>query len=184
MAIRNELLENILAAINSEQGLVPADNAVFGWADYNDSATSTTPITVLSGIETALTNDSLGARTTETYLPEGVSSLWNAGTGYFDFSSLPLGATVDIRFDIAVTTTAPNQTVDVNLNLDIGGSPYSIPFIFREYKSAETHKASIMSGVYMGNTGTVNNPAQFVITSDDDATVVVNGWYVRVIKRA
>jgi hypothetical protein len=185
MSIRNELLERILARLTQIAGVVPDDNAVFGYADYNDTATAIAPIAVPTGlVETPLTNNGLGARTSEAYLPDGVSSLWNAGTGFFDLSSLGLGATVDIRLDVTVTTTTPNQSVNIGMNLDIGGSPYNIPFITREYKSAESHSISVMNGIYIGNSGTMLNPAQLVIKSDAAATVVVNGWYVRVIKRA
>lgn len=157
-----------------------------GFFDYNDAATSTTPIVVPNDLSYVyLTNDAAGAFTNTSFAPRGVSFVWDEVNNRFDWSELNLGDTLDIRFDINVTTTAANQYVEVDLEMASGGvSPYDLIFSESVYKTAGTFHLSRYNGLYMGNSDTLDNYARFKIKSDANATVVVNGWYVRVIKGA
>ena len=154
---------------------------LFGFWDYNDLATASTPLNASSGVPLALTNDEAGAFTNKTYKPEGTTDIWDAVGGVFDFSELSLGDTVDIRLDVSVTTTGANQNVDLYLELGQGGSAYPILFDTVLVKSASTKQIVSFSSVYMGDNNTLNNAAQFFILTDGNATVTVNGWYVRVV---
>jgi hypothetical protein len=165
---------------------MPADEIYNGGLfDYNDLATSTTPISVTGGTGfVTITNDGLGSFTNKTYKPFGFSDIWNTSTNQFDWSDLSLGDMVDIRIDLEVTTTSPNQEVEVDLFLAFGDvSEYSIPFFKGSFKNADTHDINRFNGIYMGDSTTLSNPAEFMIASDDDCTVLVRGWYVKVIKR-
>lgn len=156
-----------------------------GWFDYNDSATATTPIAV-PGTSTYvyLTNNGLGAFTNKSYKPDGIEDIFNTSTNSFDFSSLSLGDTVDIRLDISVTTSTANQTVDVDLEMASGsGANYDILFAKTQFKTAGEQPINRFNGVYMGDSNTKDFPARFKIRSDAAATVVVNGWYCRVIRK-
>lgn len=154
---------------------------LFGFWDYNDLATSSTPLNASSGVPLALTNDGAGAFTNKAYKPEGITDVWNAVGSVFDFSELSLGDTVDIRLDVEVTTTAANQQVDVYLELGQGAGAYTIPFVNLVVKSAGTARGARFNSVYMGDVNTLNNSAQFFVLTDAAATVKVNGWYVRVL---
>ena len=66
-----------------------------GYAVYEDSKVTTT--TLAAGVFTIIPNDALGTNTTNTYLPLGVTNLWNAGTSSFDFSELAVGDAVEMR---------------------------------------------------------------------------------------
>lgn len=158
--------------------------AYIGWFDYNDLATQTTPISVSATTETYITNDELGEFTNKLYKPASVTDIWDASTNAFDFSELSNGDMVDIRLDLIVTTTQPNQDVIVNLEMASGqvGS-YDILFSRNSYKTANTHPVNRFNGIYMGDDFTRLNPAKFKIYSDYDCTVVVNGWYCKVIKQ-
>lgn len=154
-----------------------------GFADYSDAATSTTPISVPQGVPTVLTNDAAGPFTNTSHLPAGVTRVWNGATNQFDWSELSIGDTVDIRLDGTVVTTTPNQTFLITLVAGIGsGSEYSIPFAGAVTKSVGSVPASRFNGIYIGNSETKDFPAELRITSDAAATVVVNGWYCRIIK--
>jgi len=161
------------------------DDISGGFADYNDNATSGTPLNVTGGgAAVVLTNDTLGAYTNTQFLPEGVSRLWDASTNNFDWSDLKAGDMVDIRADITVTTSSSNTAIDVLLHLGTGGSAYTIPFIQDyNFKASGTYQKVMFNSIYMGDANTLNNGGQFKITADANCTVVVNGWYVRCLRR-
>lgn len=149
----------------------------YGFIDYNDLNTSTTPINVIGGGGFVyLTNDELGAFTNKLYPPDGVTDVWDASNNRFDFSQLNLGSKLDYRLDIEITTTSNNQEIDVEIELAIGGSSYSLGVANRQYKSVRTYKLDIENYVYMGDLNTRDNYAKFKIKSDGNATVKVNGW--------
>ena len=161
------------------------DDISGGFADYNDNATSGTPLSVTGGgAAVVLTNDTLGAFTNTQFLPEGVRRLWDASTNKFDFSDLSIGDMFDIRIDITVTTSSNNTAIDIDLHLGAGGSAYTIPFVSeKDFKTTAAHKIAEFNSIYMGDANTLNNGGQLKITADKNCTVVVNGWYVRCLRR-
>lgn len=167
----------------SWQNPIPADIMRIGFANYNDYATSLSPQAISATTWTQLTNDALGSLTTEVYLPSGVDSLWVSADDQFDFSSLSIGAMVDIRVDVTVTTSAANQYVAMRLVLGVGDpSEYTLGVDSEHYKTAGAYNMISNANIFIGNTLTKDNPAQLEIYSDATCDVVINGWYVRVIK--
>lgn len=158
-----------------------------GIYDYNDAVTATTPISIaVADTWYDITNDGAGAFTNKTYAFPDIADIWNTSTNQFDFSSLALGDTVDIRLDVEVTTNGANQDVDIDLVLAVGqAGEYRIPFIVEQaFKTAGTRQIIRFNGIYMGDANTRDNPAKFQIRSDGTGSVKVNGWYVRVNRRA
>lgn len=163
---------------------IPTDNFTGGFFDYNDLGTATTPISVTGGGGfVKLTNDEAGANTNKDYPPNGVTDVWDASNDRFDFSELNLGDMIDIRLDIEVTTTSPNQEVETVLVLGVGAFEYSIPFDKTSYKNAGTQQINRFNGIYIGNALTLNNFGEFRVQSDGNATVKVNGFYCKIIRR-
>lgn len=156
-----------------------------GLFDYNDAATAGTPIAITGAAAAAtLTNDGAGAFTNKTYSPLGVTDVWNAALDTFAWSELKLGDMVDIRIDVDVTTVSTNTEVKIDLELGTGGFAYNIPWaLATNYKSTGTHKINVYNGVYMGDANTLDNGAVFKFFADKDCSVVVNGWYCKIIKR-
>jgi len=159
-----------------------------GWEDYNDLATTSTPIALTSaGTAYNLTNDGAGSFTNTTYRLPGYSAIWNVSTNAFDWSGagLVVGDTVDIRFDVDIVNSGANGQFDFKLDMAIGsGAAYTLEMDDHGYKSAATHKEVVFFSVYMGDTDTLNYPAKPTMTSDSTGdTVIVNGWYCRVIPR-
>jgi len=179
MAIRNEILEEILAATGS--GSLPADNLTAGFFDYNDDGLAT--ISHTGGNDTAITNNADGAFTNKTYPPSGVTDVWDDVADEFDWTELKLGDMVDIRLDIEVTTSSANQEITVELELAQGAGTYRIPFLQLFYKTAGIKKVGAFTGIYMGDTNTLDNPGQFIFTSANNATIKVNGWYCKILVR-
>ncbi len=184
--VPNSGLWSSIASLHNSNYTELYDKVQAGVYDYNDLATTTTPISLPTpGTFVNITNDAAGAFTNTTYALPGISNLWITGSQRFNWTPLSLGDTVDIRLDLTLTSTTVNQTFDIALFLAAGtGGEYQIPWAVEKiFKSAGTRKFIEFSSIYMGDANTRDNPALFKIKSDAAATVVVNGWYVRVTKR-
>ena len=163
-----------------------ADSARAGSADYEDTTTPTTPISILGGLLFyPLTNDALGVNTTEAFLPSGVSSLWDATTNAFNFTSLGLGDIVGIRLDCTPITVSNNTDININLDLGIGDAlAWSLPFVSSvNRKTASNKRIVVYNEFVVRNDVTRLNPARFMINLEKTGTVIVRGWYVKIIKR-
>ena len=153
-----------------------------GYADYNDSATITTPISVSPSTWTKLTNNKLGPNT-RIRLPSGVTNLWNSTTNQLVLTELPIDTMVSIRSDIIVTTSATNQVVKFDKRFAIGtGSEFTLEASSSTFKTAGVQKMSVNGSFYIGSDVVRVNPAELRLWSDASCTVVVNGWYISVVK--
>lgn len=171
-------------ANDAETRLAKADKLRGGFADFNDSATAVTPITYVPADNwKLLTNDKSGEFTLIDYLPEGITgALYDSNE--FDFSEMSIGDMINMRTDLIVTTSSPNQEVETRLRVAIGtDSEFFIPFSTITYKSAEAHQLNMYNGIYIGSNDVLNSPARFEIKSDANASIVVNGWYCQLFLR-
>ena len=154
-----------------------------GFYDYNDLATTASPITVTTATHTLLTNDGAGALTNKTYKPTGDTDVWDVSINSFDWSELKLGDMIDLRLDFDLITTSTNTEIEVDLHLGTGAGAYKIPFISElKFKAKGTYKVNRFNGIYLGDANTLDNGGQFKIMADKNCTVVVNGWYCKIIK--
>jgi len=174
--------------INENFTEVYARKEAFGVYDYNDLATQTTPLSYTGADPFYLTNDGLGVSTNKIFKLTGINDIYDTTVNSFDFTGLELGDTIDIRLDLDITTSSPNQNVKIIIELGIGSFPigtYQLTFSGEKtYKTAKTYlNETWFSSVYLGDAVTKDNEAKFIFESDDDATIVVNGWYVRANKR-
>ena len=169
--LRDLIVSTAPSVVKTERGIM----------DYNDALTAVTPITLASGVRTKLTNNELGGFTNKTYKPDTVTDLWNASTNRFDFSELNLGDVLFIRIDVTPTTGGANSEVELELDLAIGGSPYTLPVHQGSYKASGAQSAIARTFmIYMGDTNTLNNPAELYMTADSASSVIVNGWAISV----
>ena len=156
-----------------------------GFEDYNHGGGSQS---LTAGVATKLLNDGAGAYTNTTYRLPGYSAIWDTTNSQFDWNGagLVLGDTVDLRLDFTVTTSGANDDLSILLDLAVGsGSPYSLTADYNEWRLAGTYAFTTYYGVYMGDTNTLNFPAEVsMVAGTTGDTVQVNGWYVRVIPRS
>ena len=154
-----------------------------GFWDYNDTATSTTPIALTAAnTEYQLTNNGAGVYTNTAYALPGITNIYNTATNYFNFSSLKLGDTVDIRVEFEVTTGSASNEIGLLMELGIGTTPYKLVVDRQYFKSASTNKVVANAHIYIGNNDTKDGLARFLIKNDSTgATVKVAGWYIRVL---
>ena len=153
----------------------------FGIFDYRNSLS---PQSLTGGNTIALNNNGGGTDTYKNLPDTQVTDLWNVITNRFDFSDLSIGDMIDIRLDLEVTTTAVNQTFSIDLEMGQGGTILNVPFVInQEHKAAGAVAVNRYNGIYMRNANSINNTAQFKISSADDLTVDVHGWYCKLIKK-
>lgn len=161
---------------------IEAIQGQIGFADYNDTATTGTPISVSATTWTKLTNNGAGTNTLKK-LPAGVTDLWNTSTNQLSLSQLPLYSMVECRVDIVVTTSGVNQAVNLRANLAIGDAiAFSLPAGEFFFKTAAAHTIVATIPLYIGSAPVRANPGEFQIYSDATCTVKVNGWYIKATK--
>ena len=157
-----------------------------GIADYNDTATATTPITLVANTWTTITNDGLGAYTNTSYLPENVTSLMDTSTGQFDFTELSLGDYVIIRNDYTVTPSTNNTLLELRYQLGTGGSAYTLQKIVGRLDSGSGigYRFSLTPDfIYMGDTNTRDNLVTLQLKLSGGGSVVNAGSAIGVNKR-
>jgi hypothetical protein len=161
----------------------PYTSFKMGFWDYADTATSSTPLALsVANTYYQLTNNGLGVDTNTTYALPGIPNIFNTATNYFNFASLKLGDTVDIRIELEIVTTAANNVLSLEMELGVGSAPYRVPVRQYYIKAAGTYKLVGVLPLYMGNTLTRNNPARLMIVNDTTgSTIKVVGWYTRVL---
>lgn len=162
-------------------------NVEIGWYDYNDLATTSSPIALsVAGTYYDLTNDKAGAYTQIAYGLVGVTDIWNSGTSRFDWSGLTVGDVLCMRVDLTVTTGSANTAIDLALEMAIGDAlNFDIPVVIQKnFKTAGTYRVIGEVSFYIGSTAVKNSPAKLKIKADSTgASVVVNGWYTSIAKR-
>ena len=179
----NPTTAGVRANFSSAKAEIEQLQRQIGYADYNDSATAGSPVAVGSYTWTKLTNNTLGANTRTSALPFGVTSVWNPITNQLDFTQLPIDTMVDLRADVQITTTSANQQVSTRLAMQIGGpSPFNLLAASTQFKTAGTYEGAFNVPFYIGSDATRLNPGEIQIWSDNSMTVVVRGWYIRIIK--
>lgn len=165
---RDHIVSSVHSRITTEQGVV----------DYNDTATAGTPITLTAATPTKLTNDKLGSFTNTTYLPDTITDLWDTTGNQLDFTETQLGDKILLRIDVSLTTLSPDTDMELSLDVAIGGTPYSLNIARQAFKSAGTYPVVGVFPVYMGDTNTKSNPAEIIMETDKNSTVIVNGWAI------
>ena len=151
----------------------------FGIEDHNATNIALTPA---AGARTQILNNGLGAFTNVAYKIPGRGSIWNTSTNQFDFlnAGLVLGDTVSMRLDFTVTTNSSNNGVVVELDLGIGGSPYTLTVASQDWRYVGTYNLVVFAHIYMGDTNTLNNPCQIIISSDTGGeSITYNGHFVQ-----
>lgn len=153
-----------------------------GFWNYSDSVLG--QVCPVAGSPTKLLNDALGTFTTDVYKPVSLGDIWDGSLSEFDFSALDPKDVLTIRINMLVTTTSPNQEVDVNLVLGVGGFEYRINFVERAEKTAGPHRLDVTNTIYIGaspdDVNTKDNPGYFELVSDGDTVVDFRGLMISV----
>ena len=159
----------------------------FGWQDYNDLATKTTPITLINQNQWyELPNDGLGPYSNLSHKITDHGNIWDTSSNSFNFTSLKLGDVVMLRISAYVTTSSSNVAVFGKLGMAIGsGIDYDIPFYSDLIKHSGKRLLSVNTFFYIGNEETRQFPAKIFVSSDvSGAEVEVDGWFITSLCRS
>ena len=166
----------------------PTDGTTYfsavGGFDYDDLETKTTPLNYTTG-ELKLTNDTLGTNTFLEQSPFGITSVWDESINSFDFSQLSEGDQVFLRVNIDHTTTVANQVSGLKLKFSLGNDVFFYVDIDTdiENKQAGTHNITKLQDFYVRDEWK-NNPVDLIYISDDESSIVVNGWHPYIIRKS
>ena len=141
---------------------------VNGWAIYDDLASATTPVSI-ANTKHQITIDGLGPVNETTYLPIGVTSLWNSTTN--KITPAKLGDAYDIRVDLEVDATSVNDYA--NFIVDIGTDVSPNPIVNRSITFQKTGVSSFSVGFPVGvRPDFMTNGARlFIDTSESGSTI-------------
>lgn len=156
-------------------------NATAGSFDY-EHAGANQAYTGGSGFVKVL-NDGAGVNTRTDLPPAGVTSVYDPVTSEFDLSQLSVGDNVTIRVDWEITTTAANQSITTQLNVDNNGAPFNIAFDYSEFKTAGTRPYAREITLFIGSNDVKDNPIEIQFSSDANATLNLGGWAIIITRR-
>lgn len=156
-----------------------------GYFHHQDTLTATTPLTLVTDVEKKITNNQLGAQTNIAQAPYGVANIFNSTTNEFDFSTLTIGDTLNIRVDLLLTTTSVNQKYSVFLRIGEGTAyEYDLLVFNGQIKAIETDYRILGEvGFSLDYSEHITAPTTLYILSDDDGSVKVNGFYTHIIRK-
>ena len=154
-----------------------------GFADYNDSATSTTPVSITADVWEEVPNDGLGAFTNTGFIPATVSSLFS--NNKIDVTDLDLGDAIIIRYDFTLTPSINGAFGELRLSLGSGLGSYYLnrPIGTLSNGSGYDYQVTGEFYIYMGDANTRDNPIGLEVRCSEDASLVNAGVVIQVIKR-
>jgi hypothetical protein len=155
-----------------------------GFADYNDTSTASTPVTLVENVWTTLPNDGLGSFTQE-QLPQGLSTLLGSG-GSLDLTGLQVGSDLLIRPDFTVTPSANNSALSFRFSLGNGDDAYTLEQQLGrlDLGAGVPYRFSLQAlYVYVGDSNTRDNPVNLQVKLSGAGTVVNAGMAIKVYSK-
>jgi hypothetical protein len=159
-------------------------NTIGGFADYNDTSTSSSPLSLVADVWTSIPNDGLGLFSNSGSLPQGVSSLMNTASGELDFTQLPIGYQVYIRNDFTITPTSNNCSLGLRYMLGTGAGSYTLETSLGRLDrgSGIQYRFSLKPDlIYIGDSNTKDNPIALQVRLSVDGSLVNAGTALGVI---
>ena len=167
-------------------GIESGSGVTNGVADYNDTSTLSTPLTLNAGVWTTVPNNGSGASSNTSNLPSGVTQLMDTSNGSFDFSELNFGDNVFIRNDYTVTPSTNNSLLELRYQLGAGANVYTLEKIVSRLDtgSGVGYRFSLTPDmIYVGDSNTRDNPIVLQVKLSTDGTLVNAGSAIGVTKK-
>lgn len=166
-------------AVSSTLWLVDTvTNVRTGFVDYNHDAAA---INLVADTWTDVPNNGAGLFTNETFSPV-TDSLLDTGTGYLDFTELPLGSEVLIRSDFSVNPQVNNSLLEARYVLGTGAGEYALQFLSERLDNGSgiDYSRVLPFPIYMGDTNTRDNPGKLQVKLSTTGTLQNNGFYISI----
>ena len=157
----------------------------FFYVDYNDTSTSSTPLTLLPDTWTTLPNDGLGSFTNETQLPPGETTLLGTG-GYIDISNLAIGSDILVRPDFTITPLSNNSALAFRFSLGTGANAYTLESSLGrlDLGAGIPYRRALQAlYIYAGDSNTVENPIYLQVKLSGGGTVTNAGMAIKVYSK-
>lgn len=176
----------IVKCNNNKTFIVPTLRAVDigGFADYNDTGTSASPVTLVDNTWTNIPNNGEGAFT-NLKMPTGVTRMLDPNTGAILLDELPIGSSAIVRMDYTITPTTNNAALDFRYTLGGGAGAYTLETTVNrldEGSGREYRQALVTHYVYVGDDNTKDNPIQPQVKLSGGGTLVNAGMVIEVRK--
>jgi hypothetical protein len=156
-----------------------------GFADYNDTSTTTTPLVLSAGVWTTIPNDGLGAFTNLTNIPFGITQLMDVTTGYIDPTQLYIGDTILIRNDYTITPSVNNSLLKIRYELGTGAGLYQLETTVGRLDSGSGigYRLALKPDlIYMGDSNTKDNYIKIQVNLENNGTLINAGSAIQVVK--
>ena len=178
----------IVKCNNNKTFVIPTLRAIDigGFADYNDTSSSATPVTLDDNVWTDIPNNGLGSFTNKTYAPDGVTEFMDDSTGYIDTSELELGDTILIRNDYKINPNTNNALLEFRYELGGGGGIYNLEKIVGRLDagSGVDYRFNLNTDlIYMGDLNTKDNPIKLQVRLSTNGSLLNAGSVIQLIKR-
>lgn len=111
------------------------------------------------------------------FLPEGSVSLWNSVTQRINFKQLKVGARVDIRYDIALTTDTNSTEAWIRSYIPKVESPTGYIGMLK-YKYP--YEMSVSQTLYVDLSKIRSEGAVIQARADNESTIMLKGMYISV----
>lgn len=166
--------------------IIKNKGAVTGFADYNDLATSASPVFLSSNTWTDIPNDGAGAFTNLNFLPTGVTSVLDTSTGYLDLSQLSLGDSVIIRNDFTVIPNGNRANLEFRYQLGIGSGLYTLDYFVGRLDSGagNSYRYNLYTHlIYLGDDNTRLNPIKLQLKLSKNGNFTNNGSAIQILRK-
>lgn len=152
-----------------------------GWAFYEDSATSETPINLTANVWTDLTNDKAGSGTITTHKPSFVTGdLWNSANNSIVLTEVESGKIIIVRNDFDITAGASNTRLDARLYFPDTGK--SIEFMHDNIASNNDLVRYSRTTQFFINTDVLTNGCKIQVRVDKSgATATIEDFLITVL---
>ena len=153
----------------------------FGWQDYNDLATKTTPIEfTLADTWYEITNDSLGPYTNKEHKIFDHGNIWDTTTNSFNFSSLNVGDIVLLRLSAYITTSTSNTDVYGKIVMAVGSdAEWELPIFGQTIKHSGKKNFPITTFFGIDSEQMRNYPSKIMGSADaTGVSLETDGWRV------
>ncbi|MAK54612.1 MAG: hypothetical protein CML17_01965 [Pusillimonas sp.] len=151
------------------------------WGNYDDGATSVTPLSVPASTWTSIPSDGAGGFTILDELPAGYS-LYDTTNSYIDLSDVTSNSVVMIRADFVVETSTNNVGLKYRLYFDGDIQVFLTKRLPRLDEGATTYNIVEETTIFAG-AATKNFPIRAQVFSTSSVDITVNGFFIHVIER-
>ncbi len=157
-----------------------------GFADYNDLATASSPVSLSANTWTDIPNDGAGAFTNLNFLPTGVTSILDTSTGYLDLSQLSLGDSVIIRNDFTVIPNGNRANLEFRYQLGSGSGLYTLDYFVGRLDSGagNSYRYNLYTHlIYLGDDNTRLNPIKLQLKLSKNGNFTNNGSAIQILRK-